>query len=448
MPELLIKNARIVNEGRIFTGSVLVDKKRILSIDEGQSTHEASKVIDATGLYLIPGVIDDQVHFREPGLTHKGDIWSESRAAAAGGVTSFMDMPNTRPQTTTQEALKEKFEIAANNSLVNYSFYIGATNDNLDELVKTDPRNVCGIKLFMGASTGNMLVDRPESLNAVFSKAPLLLALHCEHEPTIRENIIFYKEKFGESISVKYHPLIRSEEACYRSTYQAVELASKYGTRLHVLHLSTEKELELFEAACDLRTKQITNEVCVHHLWFCDEDYDKLGMRIKWNPAIKKSSDRDALIAGLLDDKIDIIATDHAPHTLEEKSKGYFEAPSGGPLIQHSLVAMLELHRRHLISLEGVVNKMCHTPAEIFQVSGRGYIRKGYWADLVLVDLNAPWKVEPSNLLYKCGWSPFEGTVFSSRVINTIVNGAIVYDAGKIIEAKNAMALQFDRPMH
>jgi dihydroorotase len=445
MPDLLIKNASIVNEGRTFKGSVLIDKQHILSIHKGQDYPEASKVIDATGLYLFPGVIDDQVHFREPGLTHKGDIWTESRAAAAGGVTSYMDMPNTNPQTITQSALKDKFDIGARNSLVNYSFYMGATNDNLKELVKTDPLNVCGIKLFMGASTGNMLVDNPESLKAIFAEVPLLLAVHCEHEPTIRENTTLYKEKFGDSIPVKYHPLIRSEEACYRSTYHAVELASKNGTRLHVLHLSTGKELELFEAACDLQNKQITNEVCVHHLWFCDKDYDKLGMRIKWNPAIKTSSDREALINGILDDKIDIIATDHAPHTIEEKSKGYFQAPSGGPLIQHSLVVMLELYKRQLIPLETIINKMCHTPADIFRISKRGYIREGYWADLVLVDLNASWTVGPANILYKCGWSPFDGTVFSTQVITTFVNGETVYDRGKINEVSTARALQFNR---
>lgn len=445
MPDLLIKNATIVNEGRIFKGSVLVDQQKIVSIYEGPCSLSASKMIDAKGLYLIPGVIDDQVHFREPGLTHKGDIRSESRAAAAGGVTSFMDMPNTNPQTITQSALQEKFEIAANSSLINYSFYIGATNDNLGELLKTDPANVCGIKMFMGASTGNMLVDNPESLQAVFSKAHLLLAVHCEDEPTIRKNIETYKRTYGDSIPIRYHPLIRSEESCYLSTSLAVDLASKYGTRLHVLHLSTGKELDLFQAGGNLSTKQITNEVCVHHLWFSDEDYEQLGTRIKWNPAIKTMNDRDALIKGLIDDKVDIIATDHAPHTLEEKGKDYFHAPSGGPLIQHSLVIMLELYKQGKLSLEGIITKMCHAPAEVFRISNRGYIRQGYWADLVLIDLNDPWKVEASNLIYKCGWSPFEGTEFFSRIITTIVNGEVVYDNNQIHETKAAMALRFNR---
>jgi dihydroorotase len=445
MHDLLIKNAKIVNDGRIFTGSVLIDQQKIVSVTENSTEAKATQVIDASGLYLLPGVIDDQVHFRQPGLTYKADIHSESKAAAAGGVTSFMDMPNTKPQTITQQLLKEKFALAAENSLINYSFYIGATNDNLEELLKTDPATVCGIKLFMGASTGNMLVDNQESLKNIFSNVPMLIAIHSEYEPLIRENLAKYKEEFGESIPIKYHPIIRSEEACYRSTYIAVDLAAKYSTRLHVLHLSTARELEFFEPACDLRNKRLTNEVCVHHLWFTDKDYEKLGSLIKWNPAIKTKSDRNALLNGVIDDRIDIIATDHAPHTLEEKSNDYLLCPSGGPLIQHSLPAMLELSYRGLISLEKVVSKMCHSPAEIFQISKRGYIRNDYWADLVLVDINDPWTVEKNNILYKCGWSPFEGTTFSSRIITTIVNGNVVYDKGNFTEKKSGLALSFER---
>jgi dihydroorotase len=445
MHDLLIKNAKIVNDGRIFTGSVLIDQQKIVSVTENSTEAKATQVIDASGLYLLPGVIDDQVHFRQPGLTYKADIHSESKAAAAGGVTSFMDMPNTKPQTITQQLLKEKFALAAENSLINYSFYIGATNDNLEELLKTDPATVCGIKLFMGASTGNMLVDNQESLKNIFSNVPMLIAIHSEYEPLIRENLAKYKEEFGEAIPIKYHPIIRSEEACYRSTYIAVDLAAKYSTRLHVLHLSTARELEFFEPACDLRNKRLTNEVCVHHLWFTDKDYEKLGSLIKWNPAIKTKSDRNALLNGVIDDRIDIIATDHAPHTLEEKSNDYLLCPSGGPLIQHSLPAMLELSYRGLISLEKVVSKMCHSPAEIFQISKRGYIRNDYWADLVLVDINDPWTVEKNNILYKCGWSPFEGTTFSSRIITTIVNGNVVYDKGNFTEKKSGLALSFER---
>jgi dihydroorotase len=445
MHDLLIKNAKIVNDGRIYTGSVLIDQQKIVSVTENSTEAKATQVIDASGLYLLPGVIDDQVHFRQPGLTYKADIHSESKAAAAGGVTSFMDMPNTKPQTITQQLLKEKFALAAENSLINYSFYIGATNDNLEELLKTDPATVCGIKLFMGASTGNMLVDNQESLKNIFSNVPMLIAIHSEYEPLIRENLAKYKEEFGEAIPIKYHPIIRSEEACYRSTYIAVDLAAKYSTRLHVLHLSTARELEFFEPACDLRNKRLTNEVCVHHLWFTDKDYEKLGSLIKWNPAIKTKSDRNALLNGVIDDRIDIIATDHAPHTLEEKSNDYLLCPSGGPLIQHSLPAMLELSYRGLISLEKVVSKMCHSPAEIFQISKRGYIRNDYWADLVLVDINDPWTVEKNNILYKCGWSPFEGTTFSSRIITTIVNGNVVYDKGNFTEKKSGLALSFER---
>jgi dihydroorotase len=445
MPDLLIKNATIVNEGRRYKGSVLIDNQKINAIYEGESSIHADKIIDANDLFLLPGVIDDQVHFREPGLTYKGDIRSESRAAAAGGVTSYMEMPNTQPQTITQSLLNEKFNIAQSSSLVNYSFYIGATNNNVKELLKSDPKHVCGIKVFMGASTGNMLVDNPKSLRDIFSAAHMLVAVHCEDETIIRANVEEYRNRFGETVQMKYHPQIRSEEACYSSSPQAVELASKFGTRLHILHLSTGKELQLFKAGGDLRTKQLTNEVCIHHLWFNQSDYQQLGTRIKWNPSIKSASDQSALFQGVLDDKIDIIATDHAPHTLEEKGKNYFQAPSGGPLVQHSLTAMLEFYKRGSITIEQIVNKMCHAPAEVFHISKRGYIREGYWADLVLVDLNKPWRVEKSNILYKCRWSPFEGTEFSSSIVATLVNGNRVYEHGQIQEGSTAMALTFDR---
>ncbi len=445
MTELLIKNALVINEHKRFTGSVLIDQGKISDIIEGDCNASSKKTIDASGLILIPGVIDDQVHFREPGLTHKADIRHESRAAAAGGITSYMEMPNTNPQTITQQALSDKFKIAKEKSLVNYSFYIGATNTNLDELVKTDPNNVCGIKVFMGASTGKMLVDDPQSLQQIFSQAHLLVATHCEDEETIKANLAEYSERFGENIPMRFHPLIRSEEACYKSTSLAIELANKYNTRLHVLHLSTGKELDLFEKDGNLHGKRITNEVCVHHLWFNQIDYEKLGTRIKWNPAIKTENDQHALFEALLNDTIDIVATDHAPHTVEEKSRNYLQAPSGGPLIQHSLTAMLEFYKQGKISLEKIVEKMCHTPADIFQVSKRGYIRKGYWADLVLVDLDNPWIVTQNNILSKCGWSPFENFRFSSKIHTTIVNGSVVYNQGKIIENKAAAPLQFER---
>ncbi len=445
MTDLLIKNATIINEHSKVIGSVLVDQGKITEIIEGECNAASRKVIDATNLILIPGVIDDQVHFREPGLTHKADIWHESRAAAAGGVTSFMEMPNTKPQTTTQQALQDKFKIAEEKSLVNYSFYFGATNNNLDELVKTDPKKVCGIKVFMGASTGNMLVDNPKSLHDIFSHAHLPVATHCEDEVTIKANLIKYRNEFGDDLPMSYHPLIRSEEACYKSTALAIELAEKYNTRLHVLHLSTGKELELFEQGGNLHTKRITNEVCIHHLWFNDSDYKKLGAKIKWNPAIKTKNDQEALMDALINDRIDIVATDHAPHTTEEKSRNYYQSPSGGPLVQHSLIAMLEFHREGKISLEKIIEKMCHAPADIFHISKRGYIRKGYWADLVLVDLNSPWVVNKSNILSKCGWSPFENVQFSSKIHTTLVNGMLVYDNEQIIESKAAAPLEFER---
>lgn len=443
-----IKNAIIVNEGMVFGGGVYIHGGQIrLVFMNGDLPRipEGAEVIDANGLHLIPGVIDDQVHFRDPGMTYKADLSTESKAAVAGGITSFMEMPNTIPQTLSQELLEEKYKMGAEKSLANYSFYMGASNDNLEEILKTDPSKVCGIKVFMGASTGNMLVDDPVTLENIFEKAPTLVAVHCEDETTIRENVRIMKERFGEDVPVEYHPLIRSEEACYRSSSMAVELAKKHGTRLHVLHLSTGRELELFDNSIPLEKKMITSEVCAHHLWFHEGDYERLGNHIKWNPAIKSIDDRDELIKGLLDDRLDVIATDHAPHTLEEKKNTYFKAPSGGPLVQHSLTAMLEYFQRGLISIEKVVEKMCHAPAKCFRVKNRGFIREGYSADLVLVDLNRPWRVEKDNILYKCGWSPFEGQEFSSTVTHTFVNGHLAYHNGVFDERKKGERLYFDR---
>lgn len=443
-----IKNAVIVNEGMVFTGGVhILDGKINMVFMNGDMPEvpAGAEVIDAYGLHLIPGVIDDQVHFRDPGLTHKADLYTESKAAVAGGITSFMEMPNTIPQTLTQELLAEKYKMGAEKSLANYSFYMGASNENLEEILKTDPSTVCGIKVFMGASTGNMLVDDPDTLEKIFSGAPTLVAVHCEDEPTIQENVRILKERFGEDIPVEFHPLIRSEDACYRSSSFAVDLAEKHGTRLHILHLSTARELELFNDSIPLEKKKITAEVCVHHLWFHEGDYDRLGNLIKWNPAIKTMDDRDELLKGLLDDKIDVVATDHAPHTSEEKENNYFKAPSGGPLVQHSLVTMLELYHRGAISLEKVVEKMCHAPAKCFGVKNRGFIREGYAADLCLVDLNAPWRVEKENILYKCGWSPFEGEQFRSKVSHTFINGHLAYRQGSFDESIKGERLLFDR---
>ncbi|MEN8223973.1 MAG: dihydroorotase [Bacteroidota bacterium] len=443
-----IKNAIIVNEGMVFTGGVYIAGGRIQLVFMNGSqpeVPEGAQVIDADGLHLIPGVIDDQVHFRDPGLTHKADLYTESKAAVAGGVTSFMEMPNTIPQTLTQALLEEKYKSGAEKSLANYSFYMGASNDNLEEILKTDPSNVCGIKVFMGASTGNMLVDNPETLEQIFAKAPALIAVHCEDEVTIKENTRILKERFGDDIPIEYHPLIRSEIACYTSSAMAVELAKKHGTRLHVLHLSTARELELFDDEIPLEEKKITAEVCVHHLWFHEGDYERLGTHIKWNPAIKSLDDRDELLKGLLANKLDVIATDHAPHTLEEKQNTYFKAPSGGPLVQHSLPAMLELFYKDLISIEKVVEKMCHAPARCFRVKERGFIREGYAADLVLLDLNRPWKVAKDNILYKCGWSPFEGEEFSSTVTHTFINGHLAYHEGIFDESVKGERLLFDR---
>lgn len=445
MKNILILNARIVNEQQIVEGDLLIKGHFIDAIGKDLSGKSAGLVIDARGKYLLPGVIDDQVHFREPGLTHKATIYSESRAAVAGGVTSFMEMPNTNPPVFTQELLEEKYQIASRTSLANYSFYMGAGNDNLEEVMRTNTKNVCGLKIFMGSSTGNLLVDNAQALEAFFSRFPALIATHCEDETTIRENMNAFKEKYGEDISPKFHPQIRSEQACYKSSSFAVELAKKHGTRLHILHISTAKETGLFDNSIPLEKKKITSEACIHHLWFNDSDYDRLGNLIKWNPAVKTAQDQRAIFNAVLDDRIDVIATDHAPHTLEEKKNPYFKAPSGGPLIQHTLVAMLEFYHQKKISLDKIVQKMAHNPAVLFQIEKRGFIREGYFADLVLVDLNKPWTVNRNNILYKCGWSPFEGVTFTSSVTHTIVSGHLVFEEGKFDEGKKGKRLVFER---
>lgn len=445
MSTTLLKNATIVNEGKVFRATVLIENDIIAKISESEINTNADKIIDATGLYLFPGCIDDQVHFREPGLLHKGEIYTEAKAAVAGGVTSYMEMPNTIPNVFTQKLLEEKYERAKEVSLANYSFFMGASNDNIDEVLKTNPKNVCGIKVFMGSSTGNMLVDKRETLEALFSKCKLLIATHCEDEDIIKSNMAIYKERYGENVPMECHPLIRSEEACYKSSALAVELAKKHNTRLHILHISTAKELALFDNKTPLKQKRITAEACIHHLWFSDEDYKTKGAFIKWNPAVKTSIDRDAILQGVLENKIDVIATDHAPHTLEEKQQTYFKAPSGGPLVQHSLIAMLELHHQGKITLEKIAEKMAHAVADCFQIEKRGYIREGYFADLVLVDLKASWIVDESNILYKCGWSPFDGLTFHSKITHTFVNGNLVYDNGNFDERKKGQRLLFER---
>ncbi len=442
--KVLIKNARIVNEGCIINGDILIEGEYITQIGNSIESPEA-QIIDAKNKYVLPGVIDDQVHFREPGLTHKATIATESRAAAAGGITSFIEMPNTNPQTTTIEKLEDKFDIASKTSFVNYSFMFGGTNDNLKEILKVDSKNVAGLKLFLGSSTGNMLVDNPEVLENIFSNTSLLISVHCEDEATIRKNTKIYIEKYGDDIPLKYHPIIRSEEACYLSSSKAIELAKKTGARLHIFHLSTGKETNLFTNNIPLKDKKITAEVCVHHLWFSDKDYEEKGTHIKWNPAVKTEADRDQLWEALLDDRIDVIATDHAPHTLEEKNNVYTKAPSGGPLVQHALVAMFEAHHQGKISIEKLVEKMCHNPAILFQVEKRGYIKEGYFADLVIVDDNDSWTVNKDNVLYKCKWSPFEGTTFKSKVTHTLVNGNLVYENNKFHDVKAAKRLTFNR---
>ncbi|MCF8236383.1 MAG: dihydroorotase [Bacteroidales bacterium] len=445
-----IINAEIINEGERFKGEVWVKDERISKIVKftdiaPKEISNGTKTIDAKGKLLIPGVIDDQVHFRDPGLTHKGDIFTESRAAVAGGVTSYMEMPNTVPQILTQELLDLKYNTAAEKSLANYSFYMGASNDNIDEIVKTDPFNVCGIKVFMGASTGNMLVDDPGTLNDIFKNAPCLVAVHCEDEQIIRKNAECFKKNFGENIPVHYHPEIRSEEACYKSSSLAVELATKHNTRLHILHLSTAREMNLFSNKLLLEDKMITAEVCVHHLWFDEKDYERLGNRIKWNPAIKTKGDREALLKALLDNRLDVVATDHAPHTMDEKQNTYFKAPSGGPLVQHSLQAMFDLYHQGKINPEFIVEKMCHAPAKCFRVKERGFIREGFFADLVIVDINQNEKVDRENILYKCKWSPFEDYSFKSKITHTFVNGNLVYETGAINDSYRGKRLEFER---
>ncbi|MEM1337710.1 MAG: dihydroorotase [Bacteroidota bacterium] len=444
MKQILLKNATLVNEGAVKETDILIKGNFIEQIARDITIPNA-QVIDLNGSYILPGIIDDQVHFREPGLTHKGTIYTESRAALAGGITSFMEQPNTVPQTTTLQKLEEKFQIASESAFVNYSFLFGGTNDNLEELKRLDKKQCSGIKLFLGSSTGNMLVDDEKVLEQIFSNTEMVISVHCEDEGTIRSNLERYRAKFGEDIPIAYHPKIRSEEACYLSSSKAVALAKKTGARLHVFHLSTAKELHLFTNTLPLEQKKITAEVCIHHLWFSEEDYAKKGNLIKWNPAVKTTRDREGLWEALLDGRIDVVATDHAPHTLAEKENVYTKAPSGGPLVQHALVAMLERHRSGNISLQQIVQKMCHNPAVLFEIEKRGFIREGYYADLVQVDLNSPWEVNKSNIICKCGWSPFEGTRFSSQVKRTFVNGHLAYEDGRISEERNAKRLTFDR---
>lgn len=443
--KILIKNAQIVNENQIFVSDLLIENDLIAKISNNISEADTDLIIDASGKYLLPGIIDDQVHFREPGLTQKGDIESESKAALAGGITSFIDQPNTVPNAVTQKLLADKYEIASQKAYANYGFMMGGTNDNLEEILKTDPRNVPGIKLFLGSSTGNMLVDNPQTLEQIFSNTPMLIAVHCEDETIIRENTKQYKAKYGDDIPIKFHHLIRSQEACYKSSSKAIELAKKTGARLHVFHLSTAQETALFRNDIPLKEKKITAEVCIHHLTFTNEDYETKGKLIKWNPAIKTVEDKNGLWEALLDDRIDIIATDHAPHTWAEKQNVYTKCPSGAPLVQHALVVMLEHFRNGKITLEKVVEKMCHNPAILFRIEKRGFVKEGYKADLVLVDLNKKWTVAKDNILYKCGWSPLEGSAFHSQVTHTFINGNLVYDNGKISEQRFAERLLFEK---
>ncbi|MBC7616402.1 MAG: dihydroorotase [Pedobacter sp.] len=444
MNTYLIKGATLVNEGQQIIADVLIKNGFIEKIGKDLSAPEA-KEINAEGLYLLPGMIDDQVHFREPGLTHKADIFTESMAAVAGGITSFMEMPNTVPNTLTQDLLADKYGIASQTSLANYSFYMGASNDNLEEVLKTDPKNVCGIKVFMGSSTGSMLVDNEQTLENIFCKAPILVATHCEDERTIRENLAKFKAKYGEDLTIEMHPLIRSTEACYKSSSLAVELAKRYQTRLHVLHISTAKEIALFDNKIPLKDKKITAEACIHHLWFNDQDYATKGNFIKWNPSIKTAADQAGILQGVLENNIDVIATDHAPHTLAEKQQNYVQAPAGGPLVQHALPALLEMHLQGKISLEKIVEKTAHNLAICFDVDKRGFIREGYWADLVLVNLNDPFKVTSLNVFYKCGWSPFEGDTFSASITHTFVSGNLAYQNGKFTTNEIGKRLNFNR---
>ena len=441
----LIKNARIVNENNIFLSDVLIENEIIKEISTEIKAPKNVEIIDAEGKFLIPGFIDDQVHFREPGLTHKANISTESRAAVAGGITTFIEMPNTVPQATTQDLLEDKFKIAADDSYANYSFMFGGTNDNLAELLKTDPKKVAGIKLFLGSSTGNMLVDNEAVLEKIFSSTKMIISVHCEDEATIRKNTQEFVDKYGDDIPVKYHPTIRSEKACYLSSSKAIELAKKTGARLHIFHVSTAKETELFRNDIPLEEKQITAEVCIHHLWFSDKDYAEKGTHIKWNPAVKTEKDKLGLWEALLDDRIDVLATDHAPHTLEEKNNLYTKAPSGGPLVQHAVTAILEKVKEGVISIEKAVEKMSHNPAKLFQIEKRGFVKEGYFADLVLIDTNKPQIVSKDNILYKCGWSPFEGTTFSSSITHTFVNGNLIYNDGVFNEKIKGKRITFNR---
>ncbi len=445
MKSILITGANIVNEGRISPGDVLVKDGRIAKIGTDLSSEHADIRIDGGGKHLFPGVIDDQVHFREPGLTHKGEIYTEAKAAVAGGVTTYMEMPNTVPQAVTIELLEEKYARAKEVSLANYSFFLGGTNDNLEEILKLDLKNVCGLKVFQGSSTGNMVVDNIESLEGIFKEYKGLLAIHSENDHIIKSNLEEFKAIYGDDIPVKFHPKIRSEKACYDASSRAVAMAKKYGTRLHILHISTAKELELFDNTLPLEEKKITAEACIHHMWFSEEDYATQGNLIKWNPAVKTAQDREQIFQAMLDDRIDVIATDHAPHTLEEKALPYTKAPSGGPLIQHSLVAMLDFYHQRKISLEKIAQKMAHNVAILFRIEDRGFIREGYFADLVLVDLDSTWTVAKENILAKCGWSPFEGHTFHSKVTHTIVSGHLVYEEGIFHEEKKGERVTFSR---
>lgn len=443
MSKYLLKNGAVVNEGLSQQLDVLINHGRIEKI-ESNISDENALVIDLTGKLILPGCIDDQVHFREPGLTHKGNIHSESRAAVAGGITSFMEMPNTHPNATTQELLEDKYQIAKNDSIANYSFFMGATNDNLEHVLKTNANQVCGVKVFMGSSTGNMLVDNEKTLAGLFSNVPMLIATHCEDEHTVQKNLAEAKLKYGEDIPIELHPIIRNEEACYLSSSLAVQLAKDHGARLHVLHISTAKETELFNNKLSLNEKKITAEACVHHLWFSDKDYVSQGTKIKWNPAVKSQSDRKGIWKALLDDRIDVVATDHAPHTIEEKNNVYTKAPSGGPLVQHALLSMMEHVKNGKITIERVVEKMAHNPAILFRIKERGFIREGYYADLVVVNPSRKYSVSKNNILYKCKWSPFEGYDFSSTIDTTFVNGVIVYKNNQIIEGIHGMRLSFN----
>jgi dihydroorotase len=445
MKSTLITNAKLVNEGKVFESDVLIKGQFIERIGKDLQSVQADTIVDAGGKILLPGAIDDQVHFREPGLTHKATIYTESRAAVAGGVTSFMEMPNTVPPAFTQALLEDKYATASRTALANYSFFMGASNDNLDEVMKTDITRICGLKIFMGSSTGNLLVDDPKTLEGFFSRFPALIATHCEHEPTIRQKTEEFREKYGEDFPVSYHALIRDEQTCYASSSFAVDLAKRYGTQLHILHISTAKETSLFRSDIPLAQKKITAEACIHHLWFNDQDYERLGTKIKWNPAIKTKEDQAGVFAALLEGRIDVIATDHAPHTLSEKAGTYFKAPSGGPLVQHSVVAMLEFYHQGKISIEKVVEKMAHNPATLFQIDRRGFLREGYYADLVLVDLNNPWQVAKENILAKCQWSPFEEVTFKSRICDTWISGHHAYSNGILNEETLGLRLVFSR---